>query len=148
MILVPGIMTIIMSYPISPLVGLGKNLLTCLGRTELFYDFDYFKEGGGYANIYGVSPCLERSGSLWLLCVGTQSLRMAIGSNLAEIYFLGHILVSIKKQTNGIAPLLSRQSLECRRRYHIQYIYLYCTIKFPTNLGMMELLLPSQFGNW
>jgi hypothetical protein len=124
MILVPGIMTIIMNYPPSPLVGRGKRLLTCLGRTELFYDFDYFKEGGGYANITGVSPCLERSGLIWFLCVVTKSLHVAISSNLAEIYFLGHLLISIKRQTNGIAPLLSRRSLECRRRYHIQYIYI------------------------
>jgi hypothetical protein len=106
-----------MKYPPSPYTAGGVSLLTCLGRNEVFYDFDYFKEGGGYANIRGLSPCLGRSGLSWLVCVGTQSVRVAISSNLSEIYFLGHILVSMKRQTNGIAPLLSHSSLELRRRY-------------------------------
>jgi hypothetical protein len=106
-----------MKYPPSPYTAGGYSLLTCLGRKEVFYDFDYFKEDGGYANVVGLSPCLERSGLSWLVCVGTRFVRVAISSNLFEIYFLGHILVSIKRQTNGIAPLLSQRSLEIRQRY-------------------------------
>jgi hypothetical protein len=45
--------------------------------------------------------------------------RFVMSSNLAEIYFLGSMLVSMKRQTNGIAPLLSPRSLELRQRYTI-----------------------------
>jgi hypothetical protein len=85
MVLVPGIMTLILKYPPSPYSPGATPLLTCLGRTELYYDFDYFKEGGGYANISGASPCLERSGVSWSVCVVTQSLLWVINSNLADI---------------------------------------------------------------
>jgi hypothetical protein len=119
MVLVPGILTLIQRYPPSPHTAGGHLLLTCLGRPEVFYDFDYFKEGGEYANVRGISPCLERSGLLWLVCVGAQGVKVAISSNLTEVYFLGHILVSMKKQTNGIAPMLSPRSLESRTRYKI-----------------------------
>jgi hypothetical protein len=114
-----------MKYPPSPYTAGGSALLTCLGRKEVFYDFDYFKEGGGYANVHGLSPCLGRSGLCWLVCVVTQSVHVAITSNLSEIYFVGHILVSMKRQTNGIAPLLSQSSLELRRRYKMYYCYSY-----------------------
>jgi hypothetical protein len=117
MTLVPGIITLILKYPTSPNTAAGRTLLTCLGRPEVLYDFDYFKEGGGYANLIGTYPCLERSGLSRLVCVGTHFIGVAISSNLAEIYFLGHILVTIKRQTNGIAPLLSQRSLERRQRY-------------------------------
>jgi hypothetical protein len=62
MTFVPGFITLILKYPPSPYAAGSNPLFTCLGRTELYYDFDYFREGGGYANIHGVSPCLERSG--------------------------------------------------------------------------------------
>jgi hypothetical protein len=94
-------------------------LLTCLGRPELFYDFDYFKEGGGYANIHLVSPCLVRSGLSWLVCTGVHVVKFAISSNLTEVYLLVHILVDMKRQTNGIAPLLTPRSLEYRQRFKI-----------------------------
>jgi hypothetical protein len=116
MVLVPGILTIIQIYPPTPHTSGGHLLLTCLGRPEVFYDFDYFKEGGEYANIRGISPCLERSGLSWLVCVGAQGVQVAISSNLTEVFILGHILISMKRQTNEIAPMLSRQSLESRRR--------------------------------
>jgi hypothetical protein len=119
MVLVPGILTLIQRYPPSPHTAGGHLLLTCLGRPEVFYDFDYFKEGGEYANVRGISPCLERYGLSWLVCVGAQWVQVAISSNLTEVYFLGHILVSMKKQTNGIAPMMSPQSLESRQRYKI-----------------------------
>jgi hypothetical protein len=119
MVLVPAILTLIQRYPPSPYLAGGYTLLTCLGQPEVFYDFDYFKEGGGYANIRGISPCLERSGLSWLVCVGAQGVKLAISSNLIEVYLLGHILVSMKRQTNGIAPMLTRSSLERRQRYKI-----------------------------
>jgi hypothetical protein len=124
MVLVPGIITIIMKYPPSPYTARVFTDLTCLGRPEVFYDFDYFREGGGYANVNGGSPCFERYGLSWLICVVTKSVRVGIGSNLAEIYFLGHVLVSIKRQTKGIAGLLTRRSLEVRQRY-TQYNFNY-----------------------
>jgi hypothetical protein len=112
MTLVPGIMTLIMTYPPSPYTLGRYKLLTCLGRPEVLYDFDYFKEGSEGANLQGQHVCLEWSGLSWLVCVGTQIMRVAISSNLAEIYFLGHVLVSIKRQTNGVAPLLTQRSFE------------------------------------
>jgi hypothetical protein len=121
MVLVPGIMTLILKYPPSPYSAGVYKLLTCLGRPEVFYDFDYFKEGGGYANVLGGSPCFDRYGLSWLVCVVTKSVRVGIGSNLAEIYFLGHVLLSIKRQTKGIAHSLTRRSLEVRQRYTIQH---------------------------
>jgi hypothetical protein len=117
MVLVPGILVLIQRFPPSPYTAGGHTLLTCLGRPEVFYDFDYFKEGGGYANIHGITPCLERSGLSWLVCVGAQGVKLAISSNLTEVYFLGHVLVSMKRQTNRIAPLLTPRSLECRHRF-------------------------------
>jgi hypothetical protein len=117
MTLVPGIITLITTYPPSPYTMGRFRLLTCLGRPEVLYDFDYFKESGGGADLQVPRVCLEWSGLSWLACVGTLSVRIAISSNLAEIYFLGHILVSIKRQTNGIAPLISQKCLELRQRY-------------------------------
>jgi hypothetical protein len=119
MTLVPGIITLIMNYPPSPYTLGRYKILTCLGRPEVLYDFDYFMEGSGGANLQGPRVCLEWSGLSWLVCVGTLSILVAISSNLAEIYFLGHILVSIKRQTNGVAPLLTQQSLELRQRYKL-----------------------------
>jgi hypothetical protein len=108
MTFLPGIITLIIKYPPSPY---------SFGGMELFYDFDYFKEGGGYANIHGSNPCLERSGVSWWVCVAVRFLVFVIGSNLADIYLLGHILVSIKRQTNATAPALAPNSLERRQRY-------------------------------
>jgi hypothetical protein len=118
MVLVPGILTLL-RYPPSPYTAGGYTLLTCLGRSELFNDFDYFKKGGGYANIRGISPCLERSGLSWLVCVCVHGLKIAMSCNLTEFYFLGHIMVSMKRQTNGIAPMLTPRSLERRQRFKI-----------------------------
>jgi hypothetical protein len=85
---------------------------------SLYYSI-YFKVGGGYRQFSGVSPCLERSGLPWMMCVGIKLLRFLMGSNVAEIYFIGHILVSMKRQTIEISPMLAPRSLERRQRYNI-----------------------------
>ena len=91
-------------------------ILNCLGRNELFFDFDYFTTGGydrqkwqycDFENPLGKFSCFLA------LIIG-----VAVESNLSEIYLTGKILWKMKEQTINAATLLSKKDFQSRKRYH------------------------------
>ena len=91
-------------------------ILNCLGRNELFFDFDYFTTGGydrqkwqycDFENSLGKFSCFLA------LIIG-----VAVESNLSEIYLTGKILWKMKEQTINAASMLSKKDFQRRKRYH------------------------------
>ena len=90
-------------------------ILNCLGRNELFFDFDYFAIGGYDRQKWehcDLENPLGRFSCLSALIIG-----VAVESNLLEIYLTGIILLKMKKQTTNAASLLSKKDFQSRKRW-------------------------------
>ena len=106
------IVTTSQAFPTTP--GSQAMIINCLGRNELFFEFDYFTLGGysrqkwkfcDFENPFGKFSCL----SAFIIGV-------VVESNLLEIYLTGKIIVKMKAQTNKSAFLLSKKDFQSRKR--------------------------------
>jgi hypothetical protein len=90
-----------------------KLIDRCLGRYEVFYDFDYYPHN---AQRYGWCPPGPITSIYGAICwFGTFSFA-AMTSNLCEMFLLGRAMYSIKAQTESVASMITRNALGKRRR--------------------------------
>ena len=106
------IVSLSQTFPTTP--GSQAIIINCLGRNELFFEFDYFTLGGysrqkwkfcDFENPFGKFSCL----SAFIIGV-------VVESNLLEIYLTGKIILKMKAQTNKSAFLLSKKDFQSRKR--------------------------------
>ena len=106
------IVTTSQAFPTTP--GSQAIIINCLGRNELFFEFDYFTLGGysrqkwkfcDFENPFGKFSCLSA------LIIG-----VVVESNLLEIYMTGKIILKMKAQTNKSAFLLTKKDFQSRKR--------------------------------
>ena len=100
-------------YPTTP--GMQSISIHCLGRNELFFEFDYFIEGGydrsakdGWCQIGNILGKYS--------CFSALFLAVVVESNLLEIFLTGSILFEMKKGTKNAAFMLSKKALCARKR--------------------------------
>ena len=106
------IISLSQSLPTTP--GSQSMILNCLGRNELFFDYDYFTTGGYDRQKWeycDLENPLGRFSCLSVLIIG-----VAVESNLLEIYLTGKILLKIKEQTTNAASILSKKDFKSRKR--------------------------------
>ena len=94
--------------------GSQSMILNCLGRNELFFDFDYFTTGGYDRQKWEYCDLENPLGKF--LCFSVLIIGVAIESNLLEIYLTGKILLKIKEQTTNAASILSKKDFKSRKR--------------------------------
>ena len=90
------------------------TILNCLGRQELFFEFDYFTPGGHrrskkYCQIDNVLGKYA--------CMGAIFVSTVLGANVMEIFFNINVLIAVKNQTRNTSSMLSRTAFESRKRY-------------------------------
>ena len=94
-----------------------SGILNCLGNDDVtYFKYDYFTPGG-YSrkkeycqldNIFGK-----------YICKGSLALLTLISSNLLEIYLISPVMFEMKKSTESVMQLLSKESFADRKRYTI-----------------------------
>ena len=98
-------------------------VLNCLGDDNIIYfKYDYFTPGGYSRKKY---RCQLDNIIGKYICHGSNVLIGLICSNLLEIYLTSVVMSEIKKSTKSVMQLLSRKSLEDRKRYMIIYFHIY-----------------------
>ena len=106
------IISLSQAFPTTP--GSQGLILNCLGRNELFFEFDYFTPGGYsrhkwkfcyFDNPFGKFSCLSA------LIIG-----VIVESNLLEIYMTGTIILKMRAQTNKSASLMTKKDFQSRKR--------------------------------
>ena len=95
----------------------GQRILHyCLGRYEIFFDFDFFVVGGFGQSKFGMNHCqVENSAGRWA-CNSVLFVAMIVGSNLPEMYLTGKVVIEMKKHTNNASILLSKKAFQARKR--------------------------------
>ena len=85
----------------------------CLGRQEVYFDFDFFlSEGVSRQKSYcSIDDYIGRQ-----LCYGFVGAILLVTSNVCEIYLLIRIVFSIKQQTNNVKFLITKSAFEERTR--------------------------------
>ena len=90
------ILSLSQAFPTTP--GSQGMILNCLGRNELFFEFDYFTPGGHKRENWKFCdfdhPLAKFS------CLSALIIGVVVESNLLEIYMTGTILLKMKAQTN------------------------------------------------
>ena len=104
--------TLAMWFPTTPETS--STLLTCLGRNEVYFEFDYFTPGGHSRT---KAYCQIENTFGQYLCYGTLVVGILIASNVLDLYLLFMILKVMKNQTQSVASMLSAESLTKRQRY-------------------------------
>ena len=100
-------------FPTTP--GSQSVIINCLGRNEIFFDFDYFAIGGN--NRKNWEHCDFESPVAKLSCFTTLVIGFTVQSNLIEIFLTGRVLWEMKNSTNASASLMTRQAYQNRKRY-------------------------------
>ena len=100
-------------YPTSP--GSQSIIIHCLGRNEVFFEFDFFVEGGYERSAKGklcqIKNPIGKGSCYTALIIGA-----IVESNLLEIFLTGRVLMEMKKSTKNSASMLSRKSFKARKR--------------------------------
>ena len=108
------LVSLAMWFPTTPETS--STLLTCLGRNEVYFDFDYFTPGGhSRARAY----CQIENTFSQYICKGTLVIGILVASNILDLYLLFCILRVMKTQTKSVASMLSTEALTTRQRYLI-----------------------------
>ena len=107
------ILSLSQAFPTTP--GSQGMILNCLGRNELFFEFDYFTPGGHKRENWKFCdfdhPLAKFS------CLSAIIIGVIIESNLLEIYMTGKIILKMKAQTNKSALLLTKKDFQSRKRW-------------------------------
>ena len=93
-------------------------VLNCLGSDDvIYYDFDYFIMGG-YSR--KKQNCFFDNLIGKYICQGTLIMLILVCSNIFEIFLTSAVLKEMKKSTASVTTMLSRASLDLRKRYENQ----------------------------
>ena len=106
------IISVSQAFPTTP--GSQGMILNCLGRNELFFEFDYFTPGGYSRQNWKF--CDFENPLAKFSCLSALIIGVVVESNLLEIYMTGTILLKMKAQTNKSAFLLSKKDFQSRKR--------------------------------
>ena len=107
-----ALISLAQGYPTTP--GSQSMILNCLGRNEVFFEFDYFTIGGfdrknwkhcDVENLFGKFGCLI-----------TLIIGVTVESNFLEIFLTGRILCTMNYQTNNSAHMLTEKDFSSRKR--------------------------------
>lgn len=90
-----------------------STILNCLGRNEVFFDFDYFTPGGHDRK---KAYCQLENGFFKYTCSGVLFLGCMVASNLVEIGLNYALFKEIKDQTDSVASMLSSTAFLKRKR--------------------------------
>ena len=103
-----GILFTIPSYPE------GDSLVNnCLGRNEVYFDFDYFVSGGISRSKEYCSMGNQIGKFFCQFClVGF----VFLSSNICEIFLMTKIYFAVKEQTKSVESLLTKSAFEERKR--------------------------------
>ena len=96
-------------------------LLNCLGRSEVFFEFDYFTVGG-YDRGEGRHCQIENDFGKWF-CYGTVISGIIVESNLFEIYLIGQVILAMKESTKNSSSMLTTKAFFERKRYAHKYFF-------------------------
>ena len=72
----------------------------CKGRNEVYFEFDYFIEGG--ISRGGGQYCMIENPLGKYACYTSIGIAIIVCSNLFEIFFLWRIVMSMKAQTESV----------------------------------------------
>ena len=86
----------------------------CMGRNEVFFDFDYFVPGG--ISRGSDKYCIIDNPIGKYACQAYIGITIIICSNFCEIFFLGRIVMYMKKQTISVKEFLTTSVFEERKR--------------------------------
>ena len=134
-LLFTAIVTLAMWFPTSP--STSSTLLSCLGRNEVYFDFDYFVKGGHsrtkeYCQIQSI---LGR-----YTCYATLGIELLVASNVLDFLLVKKILQVMKLQTQSVASMISPESLSSRQRDDsivMSIAYWQWFVEFLFNIGMV-----------
>ena len=88
-------------------------LLTCMGRREVFFPFDYFAPGGIKARH---DYCSQQNFMRRVICLFSTGITLTICSNICEIYFHYRIITCMRNSTETVKNFLSSNALKKRLR--------------------------------
>ena len=106
------IVALAMFWPSTPETS--STLLSCLGRHEVYFEFDYFTAGGHSRQR---SYCVIENTVGRYFCKGTLTLGVLVASNFIDFYFLLKILTVMKTSTQSVSRMISPESLKVRQRF-------------------------------
>ena len=86
----------------------------CKGRNEVYFEFDYFVEGG--ISRGGGQYCMIENPFGKYACYTSIGIAIIVCSNLCEIFFLGRIVMYMKTQTESVKKYLTNSVFEDRKR--------------------------------
>ena len=86
----------------------------CKGRNEVYFEFDYFIEGG--ISRGGGHYCMIENTVGKYACYTSIGIAIIVCSNMFEIFFLGRIVMSMKAQTESVKQYLTKTLFEERKR--------------------------------
>ena len=94
--------------------GSQSMVLNCLGRNEVFFEFDYFIAEGHNRNEGRYCEIENLFGKCF--CFGTLLIGFISKCNLIEIYLIGKVIKEMMESTNNSAPMLSTKAFQERKR--------------------------------
>ena len=106
------IATLILWIPTGP--ENSSFIFNCLGKDDIIYfDYDYFTPGG-YSR--KKKFCMFDNVVGRFLCQGYLVLLVLMSANVFEIFLTSAVMLKMKKSTASVTQMLSRKSLEERKR--------------------------------
>jgi hypothetical protein len=106
------IISLSQAFPTTP--GSQGMILNCLGRNELFFEFDYFTPGGYSRQKWKF--CDFEHPLAKFSCLSALIIGVVVESNLLEIYMTGKIILKMKAQTIRSAFLMTKKDFQSRKR--------------------------------
>ena len=134
-LLLTTIVTLSMWFPTSP--STSSTLLSCLGRNEVYFDFDYFVKGGHSRT---KEYCQIQSTLGRYTCYTTLGIELLVASNVLDFLLVKRILQVMKLQTQSVASMISPESLSSRQRDDsivMSIAYWQWFVEFLFNIGMV-----------
>ena len=134
-LLFTSIVTLAMWFPTSP--STSSTLLSCLGRNEVYFDFDYFVKGGHSRT---KEYCQMQSIFGRFTCYATLGIELLVASNIIDFLLVKKILQVMKLQTQSVASMISPESLSTRQRDDsivMSIAYWQWIVEFIFNIGMV-----------
>ena len=134
-VLFTSVVALAMWFPTSP--STSSTLLSCLGRNEVYFDFDYFVKGGHSRT---KEYCQIQNTLGKLACNSTLGVGLIVASNILDFYFVMKILEVMKLQTQSVASMISPESFSLRQRDDsivMSIAYWQWAVEFLFNIGMV-----------
>jgi hypothetical protein len=110
-ILFPGLILFITHLQLHP--SNSQVIDRCLGRNEVFFDYDYFPLND---QRFAFCPPIPNYSIYGVICYFSTGTFFLISSNLCEIFLLGRAMLAIKARTESVSNMLSADTITKRRR--------------------------------